>query len=299
MFYEYALEPAVLSSWDRTRFFLDAFGPWKGRFLAKYPSTWKKMVYRSLSSCPDVEKKRIIERLRGAKESIFSPRKNASYDGHKPWLENARAEHDRAPFHAIIAKAPPSAPHLLDGEAIDDQSARWRVESGRWLERDPAMIVEALGLLLRASQRVIIIDPYFRADQGDKLSSLTALWTVLGPGVAVEIHSSSAKLSYSETMRHAERALPRNLPPGVRVTWHCWAPKEEDQRFHNRFILTDIGGVQFGDSIEKGEPGQVDRLSILDEPSRSKLWEQYLGASPAFDRAGESREFVGAEIATR
>ena len=43
MFHEYALEPAVLSSWERTRFFLDAFGPWKGRFLAEFPRKWKNL----------------------------------------------------------------------------------------------------------------------------------------------------------------------------------------------------------------------------------------------------------------
>lgn len=62
---------------------------------------------------------------------------------------------------------------------------------------------------------------------------------------------------------------------------------------HDRYLLTDMGGVQFGDSIEGGEPGHEDRLSILDEPSRTQLWNQYLGNPLAFDEAGESREFVG------
>ncbi len=45
MFHEYALEPAVLSNWASVRYFLDAFAPWKGRFIAAYPKDWKKRVY--------------------------------------------------------------------------------------------------------------------------------------------------------------------------------------------------------------------------------------------------------------
>lgn len=54
-----------------------------------------------------------------------------------------------------------------------------------------------------------------------------------------------------------------------------------------------IAGVQFGDSIERGEAGHQDRVSILEERSRLDLWAQYLGAPPAFDEAGPAREFTG------
>src|SRR5437867_7976608 len=102
MFYEYALEPSVLSSWDRTRFFLDAFGPWKGRFLAEYPKRWKKMVFDGLN-CPDVEKKRITERLASLDKRVFSPRANGQYEPKRPWIENAELEHQRVPFRAIVS----------------------------------------------------------------------------------------------------------------------------------------------------------------------------------------------------
>ncbi len=296
MFYEYALEPSVLSSWERVRFFLDAFGPWKGRFLANYPRRWRRMVYDGLR-CGDREKKRIEERLASLDERVFSHRAGAAYDGSKSWVENAKAEHARLPFRAIVAEGG-SGEHVLDAEAVDDQNALWCVQPGQLVSREAATFVAMLTLLLRASKRIVLVDPYFRADQDDKTRPLAAFCEALsGSSALLEVHVSDAKRSYSLCMQDAARALPGVLPPGSKVLLRCWREKRGGPRLHNRYVLTDVGGVQFGDGIEVGDIGQEDRLSILEEPSRARLWEQYTGASPSFDEAGAPREFVGADSA--
>lgn len=292
MFYEYALEPAVLSSWDRTRFFLDAFGPWKGRFLAEYPRHWKKMVFTGLG-CPDVEKKKIMERLVQLDKRVFSARANAPYNGAETWIENAEREHARLAFHAIIAAGPSDKPQVLDGGAIDELDARWRVETGRLVPRDPAEFVRASLLLLNASSHVVIVDPHFRADQYEKRLPLVAFCNCVRGRASVEVHCSDRDQSYAKVMSDAARALPRNLPAGMKVTLHCWKDSDTGRRFHNRYLLTEVGGIKFGDGIEVGGKDEEDHLSILDEPSRIALWNQYLGTPPAFEPAGDPQEFVG------
>jgi hypothetical protein len=293
VFYEYALEPTVLSSWDRARFFLDAFGPWKGRFLAEYPRHWKRMVLKGLT-CPDVEKKRIVERLAQLDKRLFSARSNAPYDGENSWIWNAEREHGKAPFWAIIAKSGTPQRHVLDGAEVDDRHERWRVESGSRVRRDPDAFANALQLLLLASKRVVIIDPYFRADQDDKTRPLAAFCKLLCGQASVEVHFADEPRGYDPCMRDAARALPKVLPGGMKVTLHCWKERPGGPRLHNRYLLTDVGGVKFGDGIEMGSAGHEDHLSILDESSRLTFWGQYLGDSPAFQSAGPPREFCGA-----
>jgi hypothetical protein len=49
MFFEYAIEPSVFSTWQNARFFLDALGPWKGRFLAEFPrKKWLPQVIEGM-----------------------------------------------------------------------------------------------------------------------------------------------------------------------------------------------------------------------------------------------------------
>lgn len=292
MFHEYALEPAVLSNWERTRFFLDAFGPWRGRFLAKFPKHWKRMVFERLR-CPDVERLRIVERLTCLDPRVFSPR-HGPYDPEKPWLENALLEHRRSPFRAIVADQATEG-GILDAGAVDDRSDLWRVDTGAVVPREAAAFVKALELLLLASSRVVLVDPYFRADHYDKTYALVAFCgAVANSATTVEVHFSEEARGYTDCMRAAARNLPGFLPRGSKVTLRCWRQRPGGPRLHNRYVLTDIGGVKFGDSIEVGDPGHEDHLSILDEPSRVLLWEQFVGNSPGFDEAGPSQEFVGA-----
>lgn len=292
MFFEYAVDPAVLSSWERVRYFLDAFGPWKGRFLAEYPRRWRKMVYQGLT-CPDVERKRIVERLARLDPRAFSPRSGAPYDPALDWLSNAEAEHQREPFRAIVATSA-SGSHVLDASAVDEAAELWRVDPGKLLAREPAVVVQAILLLLRASSRILLIDPYFRADQGDKALMLRELCrAVAGQSVEIEVHFADEHAGYGACIGHANRVLPTLLPCTTTVTLHCWRERVGGPRLHNRYLLTDTGGVQFGDGIERGEPGHDDRISILEEATRARLWNQYASASPAFDPAGAPCQFRG------
>ena len=153
-----------------------------------------------------------------------------------------------------------------------------------------------LDLLFRASSRVVIVDPYFRAHQPDKTRPLTAFCNLLrGRGATLEIHfaDNDQLPGYARFMTDAARALPGVVPSGSKVTLHCWKERAGGPRLHNRYVLTDVAGVQFGDSIEQGDVGHQDRVSILEEVSRASLRQQFLGTPGAFDRAGPPKEFEG------
>jgi hypothetical protein len=285
MFHEYALDPSVLSNWERTRYFLDAFGPCRGRLLAEYPRRWKRMVYQQLR-CPDVEKKRIEERLAVLERRVFSGRVNAAFDPDSSWLENAVRENARVAFRAIVANAS-EAPNVLDANAVDERDTLWRADSGRRMPREAAEFVAAIQILLEASSRIILVDPYFRADQAAKTAPLIALCSAAtAQGVRIEVHFKDEPLSYAWAIAQAERCLPPLLPPGGGVELRCWKERAGGERLHNRYLLTDIGGVQFGDGIEVGEAGQHDRVSILDDPSWLALWSHFASDVPAFDEGG-------------
>jgi len=299
MFFEYALEPSLLKNWDRVRYFLDSFGPTKGRFLARYPKHWSRMVIESLS-CADVEKKRITERLfQLQSQNAFSPRKNAQYDGKRSWLENAVAEDCRAAFHAIVAEAGNGA-RILDGHVLDESNRLWQVDSGALVARDPNALMQAVALLLRASDSLVFIDPYFRASDYDKIIPLLAAVAVRGAlPERLEVHFAEGDKGYTFQLAEAERLLPRLLPSGVKVSLHCWRERAGGARLHNRYLVTDIGGLQFGDGIERGRGGQSDRVSVLDEPSRAGLWKEYCSQAPGFDLAGPIVTISGASTSEK
>src|SRR5690606_3465563 len=118
----------------------------------------------------------------------------------------------------------------------------------------------------------------------DALVALVA--AVAGTRAIIEVHFSEEPRSYALAMAEASRILPRVLPIGMSVTLRCWKQRVGGERLHNRYLLTDVGGVQFGDGIEVGEAGEHDRVSILDDPSWTALWVHYASDAPAFDDGG-------------
>jgi hypothetical protein len=294
MFFEYAIEPAVIADAASARFFLDSCRPWKGRFVASYPKSWPEMV---LQRATDVERKAIEVRLLAAKNAGTFLRGRRRYEEKETWLWNAEAEHVRSAFRAIIAAEDHGLPHILEASKVDDSHGLWRVDGGRLIDRDHAKLVDAIRLLLLVSSHVAIIDPHFRADQPHKTGPLAAICRGLRtPSVPIEVHWSDepdSMPSYAQCMRHAERALPDLLPDGVNLSLKCWHGRPGSARIHNRYLLTDVAGVKFGDSIEQGAAGHQDHVSILDEPSRATLWNQYVASPGAFDPGGAVREFRG------
>jgi hypothetical protein len=289
MFREYAVEPAVLSSWDSVRYFLDAFGPWKGRFLARYPKHWLRLVYESLT-CGAAEKKKIEIRLEALDRRVFTARKGALYDGARPWIDNASAEHAREPFSAIISSGAGGHAGILDATGIDEHQPLWRIDQGRLIARDSAAFVAAIQLLLRVSKKIVLIDPYFRPDKRDKVGPLTAFCDVLESGTVVEIHARLGEAgdpSHQHFGAQSHAQLPRAITAGIDATLHTWQQRHGGPRLHNRYLLTEIGGVQFGDSVEVGDAGETDRLSILEEKTRAALWNDYAEpAATSFHRVG-------------
>jgi hypothetical protein len=144
--------------------------------------------------------------------------------------------------------------------------------------------------LLTVSKRIVIIDPYFRPDKRDKVGPLTAFCDILESGTAVEIHArlgdpGDPSHQHFDTQSHAQ--LPRAIAAGIDATLHTWQQRPGGPRLHNRYLLTEIGGVQFRDSVEIGAAGETDRLSILEEKTRAALWNDYAEpAATSFDRIG-------------
>ncbi len=189
MFHEYALEPAVLSNWERVRYFLDAFAPWKGRFIASYPKHWRRLVHESLR-CPDVEKKQIEVKLAALDRRVFADRKGAPFDSSMSWADNALAENRRETFRAVIvADSIVRGGNVLNANTLDETDPLWRVEQGRFVARDSAALHDAIRLLLRLSTRIALIDPYFRPHQRNKASAFAALSSTLSPASKLEVHA--------------------------------------------------------------------------------------------------------------
>lgn len=134
-------------------------------------------------------------------------------------------------------------------------------------------------LIINASE-LHLIDPHFGPDARRYREVLEAL---LGEVAAagrvprlVRVHrSDNAMLSHFA--RTAAQERPRRIPAGTKVEFARWCEHAGGNAVHNRYVLTELGGVTLGKALDAGAAGHRDDLNLMAPDQYRLRWAQYLG----------------------
>ena len=306
MIHEYALEPELVATWtDRStcRYFKENFGLGQGRLVSRYPKRWKRLVWDSFDCTDDFARQRLTELIARLSEQMVR-RSNIQWDSHSTsWIENAEREHERRPFHAILAQTnPENHPHVLTESDIDeDSAARWAVERGYSVARSATEMADVVAPLLRCSSDVIFVDPHFGPGLPRYRRPFAAFLEQMvrqRPGEMpkrIEVHTGAEDTGTEEFFREeCDTKLHRSVPEEMRVLVRRLRQKQDGEKLHNRYILTDIGGVIFGIGLDEGDEGETDDITLMDRGQYELRWSQYGGDPPTgFEQEGDPIEVVG------
>ena len=142
--------------------------------------------------------------------------------------------------------------------------------------------------MLRCATRILFIDPHFSASQDRGfLNPLCEFLRIICDGsrqVNLEYHTGDAQ-EWNHFRRECKRHLPSIIPKGFTLTVRRWKERAGGERLHNRYILTDIGGVAFSHGLDEG-PAGTDDIFLLDKGPYLLRFKQYSDPIHAFDSAG-------------
>ncbi|PLX50772.1 MAG: hypothetical protein C0613_03025 [Desulfobulbaceae bacterium] len=302
MIYNYAIEPefliTVAGNRRDYRHVIENFGLGTPRMMAEFPKLkkWRKRFRQATSSRGEMgedEKKRLEELFKHLIETQIR-RDRYVYDNDKSWLDNAENEHARHPFRAIVAtKNRNNKPHILPFDNIGDWPDNfWSAEQGVSVERQADSMAQAIGPMLENSQEVIFVDPHFNASERRFRAPLEAFLErylknkTNFEALRIEIHCSIEKDNAPAPAHFKEKCkteLPRIFPTNSTVTIKCWKQRQGGAKLHNRFVLTDIGGVLFGTGLDTGQIGEKDDIYLMARDQYIDRWNEYAGNEPAFD----------------
>jgi hypothetical protein len=289
----YALEPQLVATWGRGaeyRFIYGNFGLGTPRALLELPkfNKWKRAVYDAASGLglSELELKRIDELL-----ALFgehrSRRADSVYDGVLSWLENAEREYDRKPFKAILATANPRAHRgVLVGSQLDPGEARWACSTGATPARTPEALAAALSTMLVHCRVLHLVDPYFGPENARHRKVLVALMNVLSDHQIVpEVVRVHCAVKPALAFFDAEaKKMASWLPATITVEFVRWQQKLGGDRLHNRYVLTDLGGVSLGIGLDAGGVGETDDLLLLPRAQYAHRWAQYVVNDGTFEQ---------------
>jgi len=284
IFKEYAIQPDVLNTNENCRFWLSLMGLEKGRQISRYPKRWKRLVYDSLINCKPREKKYVEDRLFNLPNNVLKKRiHNWDPNPTVGWIKNAVAEHNRNPFHAIIAtENPDRSKKVLIANEEDDTHELLIANSNRSIIRDLNGITGWVKQLLEQSNLIVFIDPFFSPSNGDYLIVLKRFTEIIissipnGSNKKIQFHSRN---TIGGTKNHFINECTKKIKPmtedGLEIAFYRWP----DNEIHNRFILTGShGGVSYNYGLGIGSPNHDmnDEINYLSEDTYQKRWDQYV-----------------------
>ena len=295
---EYAVDPTCIGDWHLFRYLIESFGVPRGRLIAKYPSKWLQMVYASCGSFTFQQKQKLEIELTRIKKYGLS-KTSRTYDGNFDWLENALAQHEIKPFYAIISEKDDINHQVLAVSEITEVDPLWGIQRTMVVPRNAESMAAAVSTLLVSSQHIVLIDPHFGPENIRHRRPLQAFLRAAVENRSarmpeIEIHTQ-VKSSKEFFREQCQNRLTPLIPADLKVRFVRWTVKPDGQPLHNRYILTDLGGVSFQHGLDddRNREGATDDIALLDRDSYEQRWAEYVGENPAFDLCEEPFELVG------
>lgn len=303
MFYQYAVDPRCFAEWDNFRLLRGQFGWKQGRLISKFPKKWKKIVHdyiqqneRDGKKMTFIQKQRVTDEL--AKKIFINS--GCNFEANQcDWLNNAI--NCSTAFRAILAKDNPSNhTNVLVASELTPDDDLWKNEFTDIVLSTPDDLCKCVELLLKESEKVLFVDPYFFRRDNDKENMR---WIItLKKFLEVENKNKTVDLQYhieisdGEFIKEPDKRkgdfetqcdkIKKILSKGRIITIFRWKKKEHiGDKFHARYILTDLGGVWFDVGLDKGKSGETTNVARLE----GKVWNNRLNS---FKEGSQVYDFV-------
>jgi len=191
------------------------------------------------------------------------------------WLENALVEHGRQNFCAIVAETNPTQnAAVIRADALDGDEPPWKAETCITIDRNPEQFAKVVAPLLHVSREVLLIDPHFQPFKADLRSVLRAIAREISPKTRFVYHfcSENCPGPKEQWIKDAEKWLVPLVPKDLKLELIEWPFR----RFHNRFVLTDLGGMNFPHGLSDDENSEpIDEVTLLSDESYEKRWRMF------------------------
>ena len=286
MIFDVAVDPALVATWTERevlRYYNDKFGLGSNRIIARFPKHWKRLIFESFKG-NDVARARLEAFVQAITETS-AKRPGSVYDGKRAWHENIAIENQRRAFGLVLTQ------QNLDAE-LDRADGPWNAPTMSRVSRTPQELAKSVGSMLQLADKVLLIDPHFNALRPAYRQSLFAYvkQALINRDsqhtLQFEVHTSGSGDRKPEAIyfeNDCRTELPRLIPRGQSIRIFRWLERKGGEKLHNRYILTNLGGVAFLTGLDAGPEGQTDDVMLFGRELFVQRYEQFSGTNGAYD----------------
>lgn len=297
MIHEYAIEPSVLSSWAMNKRdyaeFLREYGLGTPRIFSSFPKTKTSKLRSYLlrygpADDQSLHSKRYLEMVTKLLESIVL-REIPDYPPHD-WTEIVTAENERAPFGVILSSDSINTKRSITSANMYEPDSVWNHPVQLNIQRTNEGVMDAISESIRlATMRIVIVDTF-----GWTPEAIFFIQFLINsiPKNRVNKAVPSIALFYKEkrggvkagggspSADHVKNEIEQGIKDpadNMRLTVTELRETPGSDVFHNRCILSELGGVITGHGIGvSGNDRHTDEAILMAPVIYQKKWRQFV-----------------------
>ncbi len=273
MIHMFAVDPSIfLAGPELTALVRAGLQLHRGRAIARFPSDWSAEVSKKIASLTPMKRKRLMTWLESVKAISDCER---PHDRQCDWLDNAKSHQANATtaYRAILSTESDTVANVLNIQDLEDADENWSVDTQLAIPRRNREIAKACKFFILHANKILLVEPYFDPGDEHKRRTLTAILRALstrkGSKPEVELHTYKNPKFNMNFAQDFESELPGCVPKGFTLNGFLWEKVEGGERFHRRYVLTDIGGLYFEGGLDSGQSGETTDVGLL-EPNLNR-----------------------------
>jgi hypothetical protein len=276
MLREFAVEPALLSDWHTFRYLHEKFGISKARVIAEFPNKWLSMVRKNISYA---QQARLEEWIKKDKKTFLIPHKRDKYEytHDKDWLQNAESAHETKQFNSILARDNPRNHDKVlkwSEEEYPENHGLFKSEYEFEIPKTTEGFLQTCELLLQNSCNIIFVDPYLNDNHYDVLKAL--FYCIISTNNNANIRYITGESTTDKSIEYIVDKLEKATPSGMSIRIIVLKKKENaGLDTHNRYILTERGGIKFPWGLDKRDDKASDTVNYLSEKTHREKFDEY------------------------
>jgi hypothetical protein len=182
---------------------------------------------------------------------------------------------------------------VLTGQAL------WASNRRSVIPRSALDLANELNFLLRQAREVLIVDAYFNPSvqlrNSKWLRPIQAIASALpidGRLNRFEIHTLNPRDPRNRWLPatfvgHCRNNLGAALPKNMNAKAMLWQERDGGREFHERLIVTDLGGVTIDPGLDDGSAGERYTLRLLSTSEIPEYFAKFAPASSPYDLIDE------------
>ena len=265
----YSASPTIFNNATEVGVVLNSFGFDKGRFLVALPKAFIRELYDNTAGFTELEAKRVKVLVERHKHTIL--KLGLPYDSNKSWLDNAVSLATKAQLDGVLSNDEADLAQLYSIYAIAD--GELPVSDGARDYATADNIIKYMSVVLKTSQEVYLVDPYFSPGKEKYIRFLQAL--VQHPDSKDTRYVFFCNKDHFETKESFDSLMRRHLQGRMQAGCELVVyPLVAGADMHGRYVFNIYGGVDYDKGFQVDENALVD-FSAMPKVLHGSYFDQY------------------------